>query len=92
MRLNKKGITTVAIAFYSTMVVMVAVSVALTPSHRERKAIEFCSEVKPLGECQVEVATWSKEEILEFIKDTPQGEYKRFVFGVPNPRIQPKTY
>ena len=54
---------------------VVVAAVALTPSFRERKAIEKCEATQGLNhqECVDRVATWDKKTILAYIKDDAPG-------------------
>lgn len=74
---NRKGIATWSVLMFSTMpayvgfsfIGVVTAAVVLTPSHRERKAIEKCEVTQSHEECVRAVDSWDKETVLAYIKD-----------------------
>jgi hypothetical protein len=73
---NKKGETvTIGISIFALYMIanaaLVAASVALTPSHRERKALEYC-QADGIKNCEDFVLAMNKKEILAYIKDTQE--------------------
>ena len=70
-KLNIKGAVTVLTVFIWYAASVVVGSVALTPSFRERKAMEYCqAEGGAADACKETVAGMSKTEVLAYIKDT----------------------
>lgn len=72
--MNNKGIAMLgAVPMYIiwSFAAVVVASVALTPSHRERKAIEKCEAVSGMtkDECTISVKSWPKDVVLAYIKD-----------------------
>jgi hypothetical protein len=75
--MNKRGIATWSVLMFSTMpayvgfsfISVVAAAVVLTPSHRERKAVEKCEISQSHDECVEAVKSWDKATVLAYIKD-----------------------
>lgn len=67
---------------------MVVAAIALTPSHRERKAVEICEASGSMthDDCVSHVKSWDKSTLLAYIKDdAPDGNGGNFPGGNSNP-------
>ena len=75
---NKKGflfggLGTVASVFWCIALVNVGIAAARTPGHRIKKAVAKC-EAEGKTNCEEKVSSWSKEEVLEYIRDNEEVE------------------
>lgn len=72
-KLNNKGVVTVLTIYLWANAALIGSSVMLTPSFRERKAMEYCqAEGGSATFCKQTVAGMSKEDVLAYIKDTQE--------------------
>lgn len=71
--LNKKGIVPVLTVYLWANAALIASGIALTPSFRERKALQYCeAEGLDANSCNAMIAGMSKSEILDYIRDTAE--------------------
>ena len=73
MKLNKAGAVTALTVYLWANGALVVSAVALTNSHRERKAVEYCiADGRSETDCHAWVPTLSKAEVVDYIRDTAE--------------------
>lgn len=72
-KLNRRGVVTVLTVFLWYGASIIVGAAALTPSFREKKAIEYCQqEGESADACKERVSGMTKPQVLAYIRDTAE--------------------
>jgi uncharacterized membrane protein len=73
--MNKRGEVVITLTtaswYFLANIALVASAIVLTPSFRERKALQYC-EQEGISNCPQFVSNMDKTELLAYIKDTQE--------------------